>query len=392
VIAAERASRVKDEFLATVSHELRTPLNAIVGWAGLLRNRVADPSAAKGLEVIHRNAQAQGKIIEDILDVSRIITGKLRLELKPADLIAIVREAVEVVRPSAAAKHIAIEIVPPTEPCLLVADPERLQQVVWNLVSNAVKFTNAGGSIQVVVERESSQLRLTVVDTGRGIDADFLPYVFDRFKQADGSTTRRVGGLGLGLAIVRHIVELHGGQVEVTSAGPGEGASFTVRLPVRAIAPRDDDDPEDAAVPSKSTRPPSSASLAGLRVLIVDDEPDARELLTTLLESADACVESASSAAEAFDVVRRVGADVLVSDIGMPGEDGYTLIQRIRALDPALGGGIPSIALTAYARAEDRTKALAFGFTTHISKPVKPEDLISAVANLARFAPKRTDR
>ncbi len=380
---AEEASQVKDEFLATVSHELRTPLNAILGWATLLRARGTDPSIARGVEVIHRNAHAQSKIIDDILDVSRIITGKLRLDVKAADLVAIVHDAVEVVRPSAAAKRIFLDFVAPPAPCAVVVDPDRLQQVVWNILSNAVKFTDVGGSIGITIEHEYGQLRLSVTDSGRGIEPAFLPYVFDRFKQADASSTRRVGGLGLGLAIVRHIVELHGGKVEAFSEGLGKGATFSIILPVRAIAPPSGDKETPSARTSAYPAQQPFASLAGVRLVVVDDEPDARDLLQILLEGAGARVRVAASASEAFELVQSFRPDVLVSDVAMPEEDGFGLMRRIRNLDPAQGGGIPSIALTAYARAEDRAKALAAGFTAHVGKPVRPEDLVNAVAELA---------
>jgi len=383
---AEEAGRIKDEFLATVSHELRTPLNAILGWASLLQKRGVDPSAAKGIDVIHRNAEAQGKIIEDILDASRIITGKLRLDLKAADLARIAHDAIEVVRPSADAKGIVIDFSPPEELCALSCDPDRLQQVVWNLLSNAVKFTDAGGSIVIRVGMNGSGLFLSVADTGRGIGPDFLPHVFERFRQADSSTTRRVGGLGLGLAIVRQIVELHGGEVNAISAGPGAGSTFTLTLPVRP-APADcseNDEPTLRRVLTSNDRLPTS--LSGLRVLVVDDEGDARDLVGTLLREAGAVVETAASAAEGFERLREFRPNVLVSDVGMPDEDGHAFMRRIRALDPALGGSVPSIALTAYTRGEDRAKALAVGFTTHIGKPVNSDALLGAVSNLARLS------
>jgi PAS domain S-box-containing protein len=377
---AEEASRLKDEFLATVSHELRTPLNAILGWATLLRARGLEPSIAKGIDVIHRNAEAQARLVEDILDVSRIVTGKLGLALEPTDLVTTVKESIEVLRPSASAKEIAIELGCANEHAVLVGDPARLRQVVWNLLSNAVKFTDPGGKVTISMGQEGSTLVLSVRDTGRGIDQDFLPYVFDRFKQADGSTTRRFGGLGLGLAIVRHIVELHGGSVQAESAGSGRGAIFTVRLPVRAVLA---DEPARAAESDRAERRalPPPISLAGLRVLVVDDDDDARDLLEDVLVAAGAVVEKADSAARGLEKICAFRPQVLVSDIGMPGEDGYAFVQRVRAVD----GAIPSIALTAYTRSEDRTKALAAGFTTHIGKPVNPDDLVAAVANLATF-------
>ncbi len=383
---AEEANRIKDEFLAMVSHELRTPLSAIVGWSALLRQHELDPHVAKAVEVIDRNARAQTKIIEDILDVSRIITGKLRIEPKPTDLAAVTKQAIEVVRPSADAKRIALTLEETDEAPLLVADAERIQQVVWNLLSNAVKFTDSGGAIHVCIRRESSRLFVIVRDTGRGIEASFLPYVFDRFKQADASTTRRVGGLGLGLALVRHIVDLHGGTVAAESAGPGRGSTFTISLPVRAIAPRLAPPKQPGAPQAREHAAIAADALAGLRVLVVDDDADARELLQTLLEEAGAEVETADSAEAGLAALRRARPHVLVSDIGMPNEDGISFVRRVRQLDPEEGGRIPSIALTAYTRSEDRTKALAAGFTTHIGKPVDPTDLVAAVANLSAFA------
>jgi PAS domain S-box-containing protein len=369
---AEDANRIKDEFLATVSHELRTPLNAIVGWAALLRDRPLEPSVAKAIEVIDRNAQAQVKIVDDILDVSRIITGKLRLELKPTDVLAVAKQGIEVVRPSAAAKSIAIscEQIGPLNPVL--ADPERLQQVAWNLLSNAIKFTERGGTVNVRVECQGANVLLSVSDTGRGIEPDFLPFVFERFKQADSSSTRRFGGLGLGLAIVRHLIELHGGSVAAVSGGLGLGSTFSVSIPSVAVA---------AHVPAVESETAaaevrSSGALAGLRVLIVEDDPDGRELVATVLRRAGALTETASSAAEGFAAVQRVRPDVLVSDIGMAVEDGYSFVRRLQAMHAA-DGGIPSVALTAYSRAEDRSAALAAGFTTHIAKPVNYAELVA---------------
>jgi PAS domain S-box-containing protein len=386
VARAEEANRIKDDFLATVSHELRTPLNAMLGWAALLRARDTDASLAQGLEVIHRNAVAQSKIIEDILDVSRIVAGKLRLDVKPADMAVITQHAIEVVRPSAAAKDLSIDLELAVQTCPLIADPGRLQQVVWNLLSNAVKFSQRGGRISVVLQRSDIDVMLSVTDSGAGIDPGFLPFVFDRFKQADSSSTRQIGGLGLGLAIVRHLVELHGGSVDARSEGLGKGATFSVTLPVRAVERTAVSKPQAAGHEARAAFQ-SPARLSGTRVLVVDDERDARELLETVLTSAGAQVESASSAAEGLSVLERFRPHVLVSDIGMPEEDGYSLIQRVKAL-PGSIGAIPSIALTAYTRAQDKTRALALGFTTHIGKPVDPDDLVAAVANLARLIPR----
>jgi signal transduction histidine kinase/DNA-binding response OmpR family regulator len=378
-VELEQLSRAKDEFLATVSHELRTPLNAILGWAAILRQRPLDPTVAKPVEVIHRNAQAQAKIIEDILDVSRIITGKLRIEPKPADLVAIAREAIEVVRPSADAKGLRLELETGTEACLIVADAERIQQVVWNLLSNAVKFTDAG-SITVAVRQDGAQVTLTVTDTGKGILPEFMPFMFDRFRQADASITRRMGGLGLGLALVRHLVELHGGRVAVTSDGPGKGAAFKVTLPVRALVPPDEARTSDALARPDVTAP---VALRGLRVLVVDDEGDARDLLREVLVEGGAVVATARSAAEGLELLQLFRPDVLVSDIGMPDEDGYSFLRKVRALPARDGGAVPAIALTAYAREEDRVRAISVGYMTHLAKPVDPQALLYAVGNLA---------
>jgi PAS domain S-box-containing protein len=381
---AEEANRVKDEFLATVSHELRTPLNAIVGWAALLRSRNSDPALIRGLDVIHRNAFAQNKIIDDILDVSRIITGKLRLDPRPVDLINIVRDAIEVMMPSLTAKHLSLTFDPPTYDCVLLADPERLQQVVWNLLSNAVKFSDAGGAVTITIERADDSFVLTVADSGRGIEPAFMPFVFDRFKQADSSVTRRVGGLGLGLAIVRHLVEMHGGEVRARSDGPGRGATFTITLPARAPISKPAAPPAEQPEQAPDTQLPRAASLHGQRVLVVDDEEDARELSRTVLNEAGADVQTASSAREAFALLQSYRPHVLVSDIGMPGEDGFSLIQRVRALPDGEGGNVAAVALTAFTRGQDKTRALAAGFDAHLSKPVHPDELTASVAALAR--------
>jgi PAS domain S-box-containing protein len=378
---AEAASRVKDEFLATVSHELRTPLNAMLGYAALLRKRGAsDPAMQKPIDAIHRNAQAQARLIEDILDVSRIVTGKLRLDPLPTDLTVVVNEAIDVVRPSSNAKDITITFATTSDPAVVIGDHERLRQVAWNLLSNSVKFTDVGGAIEVGIERKGGEILLSVHDTGRGIAPEFLPYVFDRFNQADSSTTRAVGGLGLGLAIVRHIVELHGGQVRAESEGAGKGARFCVTLPIRGAV--DVDPARISGQPVDVAPSPAIGALSGLCVLVVDDDADARELVRELLVDAGAFVDTATDAISALAAIRRLHPHVLVSDIAMPGEDGYSLAERVRALPADEGGHIPSVALTAYTRAEDRAKALAAGFTTHIGKPVDPEHLIATVASV----------
>jgi len=384
---AEEASRLKDEFLATVSHELRTPLNAIVGWSSLLGSRTADSGLLKGLEVIHRNALAQGRIIDDILDVSRIITGKLRLELAPTDLVKVVNDAIDVVRPAALARGIALELSVAGETCWLVADAERLQQVVWNLLSNAVKFGKKGGAIHVRIATINSSCALEVKDDGQGIAPEFLPFVFDRFKQADSSTTRRVAGLGLGLALVRHLVELHGGKVQASSDGLGRGTTFTIVLPVRAVArPHPASGAPGTASVAGDPAHPAPSLLKGLRVLVVDDEEDARELLFALLSANGAEVVAAASAGEGYLEFQRFQPHAVVSDIGMPQEDGYSFMQRVRALESSQGGRVPALALTAYARAQDRAAALAAGFTAHLGKPVEPDALVQAVAEIVGIA------
>jgi PAS domain S-box-containing protein len=381
---AEEANRVKDEFLATVSHELRTPLNAIVGWAALLRSRNADANLARGLEVIHRNAFAQSRLIDDILDVSRIITGKLRFDVAPVDFVTIIRAALEVMLPSLTAKGITLAFSPPAEDFTLSADPERLQQVVWNLLSNAVKFSSPGGQITVSLARRDGSFELSVRDTGQGIDPSFLPFVFDRFKQADSSVTRRVGGLGLGLAIVRHLVELHGGEVLAESAGLGQGATFTIRLPARTSTSTAEAHLE-ALLPPEQQDATIAVRLQGARVLVVDDEEDARELARTVLAEAGAEVCTAESAASALEAVRAFKPQLFVSDIGMPDEDGYTLMQRVRRLPE--GENLPAIAMTAFVRGQDRARALAAGYSDHLGKPVLPDDLLRACARLLRRRP-----
>ena len=386
--SAEQANRTKDEFLATLSHELRTPLTSILGWARMLTTTQLDSeNTARALESIERNARAQGRLIDDILDVSRIITGKLRLDVRPVDLASVIEGAVESVRPAAEAKRIRLQRVLDTGPQVVSGDPERLQQVVWNLLSNAIKFTPKGGRVQVRLERINSHVEIVVSDTGRGISPDVLPHVFERFLQADSSTTREHSGLGLGLAIVRHLAELHGGTVRAESAGEGQGATFTVDLPLMIARP-----PQPAVVRDEERVHPTADTgerlvcppeLEGLHVLFVDDEEDARALLTTILESCGARVTAVGSAREALDELGREKFDVLLSDIGMPGEDGYWLIKRVRKLPPERGGRTPAAALTAYARAKDRLRVLRSGYQMHVPKPVEPAELVAVVANLA---------
>jgi signal transduction histidine kinase/CheY-like chemotaxis protein len=378
----ETASRTKDEFLATVSHELRTPLNAILGWVQMLRSdTLPEAKKARAIETIERNAFAQAQLIEDLLDVSRIISGKLRLELGTVDLPAVVDNAVEAVRPAVLAKGLTLKLAIDHGVAPTLGDADRLRQVVWNLLTNAVKFTPRGGEVEVRLHQIASTLEVSVSDSGQGIDPAFLPFVFERFRQADGSTTRKHGGLGLGLAIVRHLVELHGGTVKVDSKGIGQGATFFVRLP---LSPERSLDFEKRPALCVTMAPPFQArrQLAGVHVLVVDDEPDARELLAELLASCQAKVTCTGTAADALRLVETERPHVIVSDIGMPGEDGYSFIHKLRMLPPERGGKTPAVALTAYVRFEDRAKALVAGFNMHVPKPVEPTELLSALTNL----------
>jgi PAS domain S-box-containing protein len=381
---AERASRMKDEFLANLSHELRTPLNAILGWAQILRNNPEQEDVREGVEIIERNARVQTQIIEDLLDMSRIISGKIRLDVQRVDLAEIVRASVETVKPATEAKGIKMHTVLDAFAGPVSGDPNRLQQVFWNLLTNAVKFTPKGGRIQVLLERVNSHLEVSVTDSGEGIAPEFLPFVFDRFRQADGGTARRHGGLGLGLAIVRQLAELHGGNVRAKSAGPGTGSTFVVTLPLTVIHPENDES-ERRHPASRGTRmvDDTCVKIEGVRVLLVDDEPDARALVKRLLDDCKAVVATAASAEEAMRLLPNDIPDVLISDIGMPLEDGYSLIKRVRALGKDRGGNLPAIALTAYARPEDRMKAMLAGFEQYLVKPVEPAELITLVAILA---------
>jgi len=361
-------------------------LTAILGWAHMLRTgQYNGDSAAKAFETIERNARAQAQLIDDLLDVSRAVTGKLRIDVRPVDPHSFIDAAVESVRPAAEAKRVRIQKVIDTGVVSVLGDPVRLQQVVWNLLSNAIKFTPKGGRVQIRLERVNSHVEIAVSDTGSGIAPDFLPHVFDRFRQADQKTTRQHGGLGLGLAIVRHLVELHGGSVRAESEGEGHGSTFKVLLPVAPINPAE---PAEARVhPAARDILPAfdcPDRLDGLRVLVVDDEPDTREMLKAGLGQCGAVVTTAGSAAEAIGEIQGAPPDVLVSDIGMPEEDGYDLIRKVRALPAEGGGRVPAIALTAYARAEDRLQALRAGYQMHVPKPVELAELAAVVASIAR--------
>jgi signal transduction histidine kinase/ActR/RegA family two-component response regulator len=385
---AEAASRAKDEFLGLLSHELRTPLNAILGWTRLLRTgNLTGEAFTRAIETIDRNASLQARLIEDMLDVSRIISGKLRLDAQPVDLTAVIHAAVDTSRPAADAKEIRIQIVLDFGAGSVLGDPVRLQQVVWNLLSNAIKFTPKRGRVQIQLERVNSHLEITVSDTGPGIDREFLPFVFERFRQADSTSSKKFGGLGLGLAIVRHIVELHGGTVEAANRSDEQGATFAVKLPLMVLRPPL---PPEAAESRRRVHPAVNGAvpfdcppaLDGIRVLAVDDEADARLLLTAVLEQCGAEVRTCGSAAEALAVLADWQPDILVSDIGMPGEDGYALIRKVRALEPEHGGRVPAVALTAYARVEDRLQALSAGYNMHVPKPVEPAELAVVIASM----------
>jgi PAS domain S-box-containing protein len=383
---AEEATRLKDEFLATVGHELRTPLSAILGWSRMLQGgSMAPAKTTRAIDAIARNAALQSQIIDDLLDVSRIVAGQLRLDIDFIDISQTVNGAVDVVRAAAEAKEVALQIAINPEAGIIKGDSGRVQQIVWNLLNNAVKFTPRGGRVYLTLRRSESSVEIEVADTGKGIAADFLPRVFERFAQEEGSNSRKAGGLGLGLAIVKHLVELHGGTVEVHSDGENLGATFIVKLPlapVRGSLPAATGTSnalgEEIAFP---------AELNGLRVLVVDDETDARQLLQSVLEAGGAQVRLAESAATALDMIRLEKPDVIVSDIGMPEVDGYDFIRKLRELSREDGGRIPAVALTAYARAEDRRKALLAGFQNHSSKPMDPQELVIVVANVVgRFA------
>jgi len=379
---AERAGRLKDEFLATLSHELRTPLNAVLGWTQVLRMKHGHEGALDdGLAVIERNARAQAQIIEDLLDMSRITSGKVRIAPQPVEVASLVERALETMRPAAEAKRVAMLFDRTGDGLFVNGDASRLQQVMWNLLSNAVKFTPSGGSVRIDVREEGDAIEIAVADTGAGIDSRFLPHLFERFRQADGSTTRQFGGLGLGLALVKQLVEMHGGTVRAASAGRDRGATFTVRLP--ALRSSGTTTPSTApGVAWEDTASHRRGDLAGARVLVVEDDADAREFTARLLREWGATVDSVGSASEALAAVERAPPHLLVSDVGMPEEDGYVLMRRVRALGLHEGKRLPAVALTAYARAEDRLKALQAGFDMHVPKPVEPAELLAVCSTL----------
>lgn len=373
---AEKANRLKDEFLATLSHELRTPLNAVIGWSRMLKSgRLDEESALHAMDVIERNAWAQKQIIEDILDVSRVITGKLQLHLAPVDLVTVVQAALDAVRPALEAKDIRIDTNYQEGMRIMAGDADRLQQVVWNLVSNASKFTPAGGAVGIRVSQDETYASVEISDTGPGIPPEFIPHVFERFRQADGSTTRTHGGLGLGLAIVRHLVELHGGVIAVENATSESGAVFTVKLPLPSTELTLEAEP--AAGPAEESL--TEVDLAGVRILVVEDDLDALDLITIDLAEHGAKVRGVGSAAEAFELLKNEPFDLLISDIGMADTDGYNLIKQVRNDEGDKGQHIPAIALTAYARAQDRIRAIAAGYNTHVAKPVEIRELVTVV-------------
>jgi CheY-like chemotaxis protein len=376
---------MKDEFLATLGHELRTPLNAILGYSQLLRTgAIGSGELAEAVEVIERNARTQTRIIEDLLDLARIVSGKMRLDVQRVDLAAVVSAAVETMKPAAELKGVRLTSV--LDPLVgpMRGDPARLQQVVWNMLSNAIKFTPKGGKVEVALERVNSHVEIVVSDTGQGIAPEFLPHVFDRFRQAETSASRRHGGMGIGLSIAKQLVEMHGGSVRAKSPGPGRGATFVVALPL-SVSAQDEQElgRTHPKVASSQRAPCDDVDLSGVRVLVVDDEPDARLLIARILQTCNADVTTAASMEEALEAIRGAPPHVLVSDLGMPGHDGFELIQAVRALPAESGGTTPAAALSAFARSEDRRRAMLAGFQTHVAKPVEADELIAVVASLA---------
>jgi signal transduction histidine kinase/ActR/RegA family two-component response regulator len=382
---SERLGRIKDEFLANLSHEIRTPLNAILGWSQLLKpGTTSQADLVEGLEVITRNARTQARLIDDLLDMSRIISGKMRLEVQRVDLTAVIDAAIESVTPAAEAKGMKLQKVIDPVAGPVSGDPNRLQQVVWNLLMNAIKFTPKGGSVQVVVERVSSHVELSVSDTGKGIAVEFLPHVFERFSQAENSARRGYAGLGLGLAIVKSLAELHGGSVRVKSGGEGKGTTFIVSLPISVVHTLDITDNRRHTRLNDLDPLLHTPDLKGVKVMVVEDEADAIGLVKRMMEDFGATVTTCSSGAECLECIPRQRPDVLIMDIGMPDMDGYTLIGKIRALSPEQGGRTPAVALTAFARSEDRRQAMLAGFDVHVAKPVEPSELVAVISRLAR--------
>jgi signal transduction histidine kinase/ActR/RegA family two-component response regulator len=382
---SERLGRIKDEFLANLSHEIRTPLNAILGWSQLLEPGVTtEAELVEGLQVITRNARTQARLVDDLLDMSRIISGKMRLDVQRVDLPAVILAAIESVTPAAQAKGIELQKVIDPIAGPVTGDPNRLQQVVWNLLSNAIKFTPKGGTVQVVVERSNSHVEVSVSDTGKGIVAEFLPHVFERFSQADNSIKKGYAGLGLGLAIVKSLAELHGGSVRVKSGGEGKGTTFIVSLPVSVVHTLDTSENLQHTTVESREALLHTADLKGIKVMVVDDEVDAIGLVKRMMEKCGAMVTASTSGAECLDGISTLRPDVVILDIGMSDMDGYTLIGKLRALSPEQGGRTPAVALTAFARSEDRRQAMLAGFDVHVAKPVEPSELVAVVSRLAR--------
>ena len=378
---AERANRAKDQFLATLSHELRTPLSAILGWSQLVRTgKLEDTQLARAVETIERNARSQSQLIDDLLDVSRIITGKLQIEFRQVDLTRIIEAALDSVRPIFETKGIHFKVSGDMGQCLVHGDSNRLQQILWNLFNNAVKFTPAGGKVIVKVKRHASRVVVSITDTGIGIDPKFLPFIFERFRQADGSTTRAHGGLGLGLAIVRHLIDLHNGDVKVESGGQGLGSTFTVTLPLAVSSSTSNANASIVEADGNSVSPDYAKLLDGIRILVVDDERDSRDLMTAILTRCGSQVKCSESAAEALAIFKTWHPDVIVTDIGMPVEDGYILLKKLRKLRSKRAKQIPAVALTAYATSEDRARALSAGFHMHLAKPIEPKALVKSIA------------
>ena len=383
---AETASRMKDEFLATISHELRTPLTAILGWANMLnRGLLSQIQTRHALEVIEQSARSQAGLVDDILDTARIITGRLKLEAHPVEIERVFQAAVDVIRPSAEAKRIALQVVTDARSTIVFGDANRVQQVIWNLLSNAVKFTSEGGRVEARLSRTEGHIEITVTDTGIGIEPQFMPYIFDRFRQADSTSTRKYSGLGLGLAIVRHVVEMHGGTVAASSPGQGQGATFKARFPIASaqlLQPETAPPGPELKQPTQPNQIDGPQDLGGVRVLVVEDDLDTLEMLKAIFQNRGAEVITASSADDALEALEHSVPDALVSDLAMPGQDGYELIEHIRQRGSNRGGNIPAVALTAHARVEDRVRALTAGFQMYVPKPVDPNELIAVVANL----------